>query len=235
MRRVWLSWSSGKDSAWTLRALQRDPDVELAGLLTTFNEAADRVAMHAVRRELARAQADAAGLPLVEVDLPWPCSNEEYEARMRGAVERARADRVEAVAFGDLFLEDVRDYRVRQMQGTGIDCLFPIWGADTSELARQIVDAGVVAHVTCVDPKQMDGALCGRRYDHALLDALPAGVDPCGENGEMHTFVSAGPMFTRSIAVEVGEVVERDGFVFADVLPTQTADGAPAGVGSGDG
>lgn len=218
-RRVLLSWSSGKDSAWALHTLRRDPSVEVVGLLTTLNQEADRVAMHAVRHPLLRAQAQAAGLPLQVVNLPSPCPNEVYRARMAEAIEVARGSRVQAVAFGDLFLEDVRAYREKQMADTGLGCLFPLWGTETRALANTLVDAGVRATLTCVDPKQLDPAFVGRTYDRDLLDALPPGVDPCGENGEFHTFVHAGPMFERDLAVQVGETVERDGFVFADVKP----------------
>jgi uncharacterized protein (TIGR00290 family) len=218
-KRCWLSWSSGKDSAWALSVLRERGDVEVVGLLTTIDAEADRVAMHAVRRELLERQAKAAGLPLVAIDLPHPCSNEVYEERMRGAVDRAKAEGVEVMAFGDLFLEDVREYRVKQLEGTGIEPIFPIWGEPTDELARRMVDAGVGAWVTCVDPKQLDARFAGRHWDHALLDELPEGVDPCGERGESHTFAYRGPCFAEPIAVEPGEVVERDGFVFADLLP----------------
>jgi len=220
-RRVLLSWSSGKDCAWTLHVLRQQPDVEVVGLLTTFNEAFDRVAMHAVRRGLVEAQAAAVGVPLWAVDLPWPCSNAEYEERMAAVIGRAREAGITHVAFGDLFLEDVRDYRVRQMSGTGIEPLFPLWrsAADTADLAREMLDAGLRAVLTCVDPRQLPEAFVGRRYDAALLAELPAGVDPCGERGEFHTFCYGGPMFGAEIAVQVGEVVSRDGFCFADVLP----------------
>lgn len=218
-RRTLLAWSSGKDSAWALHQLRQDPTIELAGLLTTFNEAVDRVAMHAVRRSLVEAQARAVRLPLWDVPLPWPCSNEEYEARMGAAVARARANGVTHMAFGDLFLEEVRDYRIRQLAGTGIEPLFPLWGAAeaTPALARTMVAAGVRAVLTCVDPKQLAERFVGRHYDEALLADLPPGVDPCGERGEFHTFCHAGPMFDAPIAVSVGEVLERDGFWFADV------------------
>jgi diphthamide synthase (EF-2-diphthine--ammonia ligase) len=190
-------------------------------LLTTFNESAARVAMHAVRRALVAQQADAARLPLWEVPLPFPCSNEEYEARMRAAVERARAEGVSHVAFGDLFLEDVRDYRIRMLAGTGLEPLFPLWcsAVETPALARRMLDEGLRAVVTCVDPSQLDPSFAGRVYDPSFLDALPAGVDPCGERGEFHTFCHAGPMFARPIPVRVGETVLRDGFAFTDVLP----------------
>jgi diphthamide synthase (EF-2-diphthine--ammonia ligase) len=204
-----------------LRVLRADPSLEVVALLTTFNEPAARVAMHAVRRALVAEQADAARLPLWEVPLPFPCSNEEYEARMRAVVERARAEGVSHVAFGDLFLEDVRDYRIRMLAGTGIDPLFPLWcsAAATPALARRMLDEGLRAVVTCVDPSQLDAAFAGRTFDPAFLAALPAGVDPCGERGEFHTFCCAGPMFARPISVRVGETVVRDGFAFTDLLP----------------
>ena len=220
VKRVLVSWSSGKDSAWALWQLQQDAGVELCGLLTTFNQAADRVAMHAVRRELVRRQSQRAGLELWEVELPSPCTNQEYEARMQAVIERAQATGVTHIAFGDLFLQDIRAYRERMLEGTGIEPLFPVWQMETRRLSRTLVDAGVVAHLTCVDPKQLDPKFVGRRYDHSLLDDLPAGVDPCGENGEFHTLVSAGPMFSEALDVRVGERIERDGFWFADVMPS---------------
>jgi uncharacterized protein (TIGR00290 family) len=218
---VLLSWSSGKDSAWALHVLRQRGEVEVAGLVTTLNEAFDRVAMHGVRAELVRAQAAAAGLPLWPVPLPWPCSNDEYEARMRGVIGKAVAEGVTAFAFGDLFLDDVRAYRVRQLAGTGIEPLFPVWGtpADTPALARAMIAAGLRATLACVDPRHVPPAFAGRAFDHGLLADLPTGVDPCGENGEFHTFCHAGPVFDRPIPVRVGEVVERDGFWFADLIP----------------
>jgi uncharacterized protein (TIGR00290 family) len=216
MRTV-LSWSSGKDSAWALHRLRGDPRVELVGLLTTINDAADRVSMHAVREELLRAQARALGLPVIDVRLPDPCSNEEYDRRMAVAVERMQADGVEAVAFGDLFLEDVRAYRERMLAGTGVEPIFPLWGLPTPALAREMVASGLRAVITCVDTESLDATFAGRSFDAALLDALPASVDPCGERGEFHTFVHAGPMFEAPLAVEAGEVVDRGRFVFADV------------------
>jgi len=218
-RKVLLSWSSGKDSAWSLHTLRRDPSLEVVGLLTTLNEAFDRVAMHAVRAELLRLQATAAGLPSWPVPLPYPCSNEQYESIMAGVVAKAVADGVDAVAFGDLFLADIRAYRERQMAGSGLDLLFPLWESDTAALAREMVAAGLRAWVTSVDPRRLDASFCGREWDASFLDDLPAGVDPCGENGEFHTFVYAGPMLDRTLAVTRGEVVERDGYVFADLLP----------------
>ena len=219
MKKVLLSWSSGKDSVWALHLLRQQPDIEVVALLTSFNSAAGRVAMHAVRRALVDEQAARTGIPQWSVDLPWPCSNAEYEERMRGVCQRAIAEGITAVAFGDLFLQDIRDYRERQLQGTGLDPLFPVWEIPTAKLARDMIAAGVKAKITCVDPAQVDRAFAGRDFDQALLDSLPPGVDPCGENGEFHTFVYDAPMFSRPIDVRLGEIVERDGFVFADVLP----------------
>ena len=219
MKQVLLSWSSGKDSAWTLHLLRQKTDIHVAALLTTFNSAANRVAMHAVRRSLVDAQVERTGIPLWAVDLPWPCSNADYEERMRAVCERARAEGITAVAFGDLFLEDIRDYRVRQLQGTGLEPLFPVWQIPTAQLGRDMIAAGLKAKLTCVDPSKLEKSFAGRDYGQELLDALPPGIDPCGENGEFHTFVYDAPVFSRPINVQTGEVVERDGFVFADVLP----------------
>jgi uncharacterized protein (TIGR00290 family) len=212
-----VSWSSGKDSAWMLHVLKQDPSIEVGGLLTTMNEHFDRVAMHAVRRQLLEAQADAAGVPLRTVPLPWPCTNEQYEARMREAVSQAIAEGFTHVAFGDLFLEDVRKYREEKLAGTGLTPLFPIWGIPTDNLARQMVDSGLRSVLTCVNPKLLDRSFAGRQFDRALLDDLPAGVDKCGERGEFHSFAWDGPMFDHKVAITVGEVVDRDGFVFADL------------------
>ncbi len=214
-----VSWSSGKDSAWTLHQLRLQGEVDIVGLVTTVTEVYDRVAMHAVRRELLRAQAASAELPLWEIVIPSPCNNDVYEAKMRALVERAVAEGVTHMAFGDLFLEDIRAYREKNLSGTGITPLFPLWQIPTPELARDMLRGGIEAYVTCVDPRQAPRELAGRRWNEALIAELPPGADPCGENGEFHTFVAAGPMFTRSIAVKSGEVVEREGFVFADVLP----------------
>jgi len=219
VKRVLLSWSSGKDSAWALHMLRQQPELQVVALLTTFNSAADRVAMHAVRRTLVKLQAERTGIPLWEVELPWPCSNDDYECRMRAVVERAVAEGVDAVAFGDLFLEDIRAYRVRQLAGTGLQPLFPVWGIPTEELARQMIAAGLRAKLTCVDPAKLDASFAGREFDAALLLELPEGIDPCGENGEFHSFVYEAPVFSSPIAVQTGEVVRRDNFVFADVLP----------------
>jgi uncharacterized protein (TIGR00290 family) len=215
--KVLVSWSSGKDSAWMLHVLQRELPGGAAALLTTVSEAYDRVAMHGVRTSVLRAQADAAGLPLITVLLPSPCSNEVYEDRMRAVVEQAVAEGFTHVAFGDLFLEDVRKYREDRLHATGLQPLFPLWGRPTALLARQMIAGGLEARVTCVDPRQVPADLAGRLFDAHLLEALPRGVDPCGERGEFHTCVVAGPMLSRRIEVTLGEVVERDSFVFADL------------------
>ena len=215
MKKILVSWSSGKDSAWTLHVLRQQNEVEIAGLLTTLNREFDRVAMHAVRRELLEAQASAAGLPLWAVPLPWPCSNQDYECAMAEVCRQAVAAGVQAVAFGDLFLEDVRAYRERQMQASGLAPLFPLWLRPTAELAREMVDGGLRARLTCVDPNKLAPSFAGREFAE-IVSQLPAGVDPCGERGEFHTFAWAGPMFAREISVELGEIAERDGFVFAD-------------------
>jgi len=216
LRRVALSWSSGKDSAWSLHLLRLGTDLQVVSLITTINEEFDRVAMHAVRRRLLEQQAESAGLPLWAVPLPWPCSNEQYESRMRDVCARAVAEGVDAIAFGDLFLADIRAYRERQLQGSGLEPLFPVWQRPTGELAREMIAAGLKAKITCVDPKRLPAKIAGREFDAGLLASLPPDVDPCGENGEFHTFVYDGPMFRQAIPVRAGGVVERDGFVFAD-------------------
>ncbi len=221
--RTWVSWSSGKDSTLALAEARADPELEVVGLLTTLNRSADRVAMHAVRRELLLAQADAVGLPVHQVELPWPCSNEEYQRLMSDAVAVARSTGVTRMVFGDLFLADVRAYREEALAGSGIEPVFPLWGRPTSELAVEMLDRGIRATITCVDPRQLDAAYAGRAFDRDLLADLPDGVDPCGENGEFHTFVHDGPGFAAPLDVRLGEVVERDGFVFADVLPDSAA------------
>jgi uncharacterized protein (TIGR00290 family) len=217
--RTWLSWSSGKDSAWSLQELRKRADIVVTGLFTTFNAAFGRVAMHAVRRRLVEAQAEAAGLDLHAIEIPYPCPNAAYERIMGAFVARARAAGVEAMAFGDLFLADIRAYRERQLAGTGIAPLFPLWGRDTHALAREMIDGGLLAHVTCVDPRRLERSFAGRLFDRAFLADLPAGADPCGENGEFHTFVCAGPMLRTPVWVRPGETIERDGFVFADLVP----------------
>jgi len=213
-----LSWSSGKDSAWTLHVLRGDPRYEVVGLVTTVNRAADRVAMHAVRSELLRRQADAAGVPLRVIEIPSPCSNDEYEAEMGKCVAAAVDEGVDCFAFGDLFLEDIRAYRVAKLAPTGITPIFPIWDIDTTVLANRMIAGGLRARITCVDPRVLPREFAGREFDAALLASLPEGADPCGERGEFHTFAYAGPMFQMPVAIASGEVVERDGFVFADLL-----------------
>ena len=221
MRKAWIAWSSGKDSAWALYEAQKSGEYEIVGALTTVTETFGRVAMHAVREEILKRQCEAMGLPQKIVPIPFPCPNEIHEARMDAALKEARAEGVTHIIFGDLFLEDIRAYRVRQLAGTGIEPLFPIWcsDAETPALARRIVGAGVRAVLTCVDPRQLSDAFVGRAYDADLLADLPPAVDPCGERGEFHTFCWAGPMFARDVPVLVGERVTRDGFAFADLLP----------------
>ena len=221
--RILLAWSSGKDSAFALHVLRGMPDVEVVGLLTTVNETHDRVAMHAVRRTLLEAQAGAAGLPLLIVRIPHACSNDVYEAAMGAALEEARARGVRGVAFGDLFLEDIRRYREKQMAGTGLRLVFPLWGRPTAALAQEMLDAGLRARITCVDPRVLPASFAGREFDRQLLADLPRGVDPCGENGEFHTFAWDGPMFAHAVPVRGGEVVTREGFVFADLAPDEGA------------
>lgn len=217
--KVLVSWSSGKDSAWMLQELRRDRRYEVCGLLTTLNESAARVAMHAVRESLLEAQAAALGLPLWKLPLPWPCSNEDYERRMGGAVAQARAAGIEAVAFGDLYLEDIRRYREERLAATGLAPIFPLWGRATRALAEEMIAAGLKAVLSCVDPRQVPREFAGREFDARLLAELPPGADPCGENGEFHTYCHAGPMYAQPIGVRVGETVEREGFVYRDLLP----------------
>jgi uncharacterized protein (TIGR00290 family) len=215
-----VSWSSGKDSAWLVHVLRARGDVDIGALLTTINEPAQRVAMHAVRVELLDAQAEALGLPLWKLPIPSPCPNEVYEAAMQGAVARAVAEGFTHVAFGDLFLHDIRRYREERLAGTGLTPLFPLFHpdeSDTPRLAREMIAAGLRARITCVNPRQLDRRFAGRDFDAALLADLPASVDPCGERGEFHSFAYAGPMFSRPIPIESGIVVDRDGFVFADL------------------
>jgi uncharacterized protein (TIGR00290 family) len=212
-----VSWSSGKDSAWLVHVLRTRTDVAIAGLLTTINEDAQRVAMHAVRTELLEAQAESLGLPLWKVPIPSPCSNEIYQRIMGDAVRRLVDDGFTHMAFGDLFLADVRLYREQQLAGTGLTPLFPLFGADTPMLAREMIASGLRARITCVNPRILDRSFAGREFDAALLADLPTSVDPCGERGEFHSFAYAGPMFRQPIPIDNGIVVERDGFVFADL------------------
>jgi uncharacterized protein (TIGR00290 family) len=217
--KAWIAWSSGKDSAWALHVARRSGEFEITALLTTVNRAYKRVAMHAVRESLLELQAAATGLPLVKVPIPSPCSNEIYEQAMSDAMARARAEGVWHVIFGDLFLEDIRAYRVKHLTACGMSGVFPVWRRDTNALAQEMLAGGLSAYLTCIDPRKLGREFAGRRFDASLLAALPLGVDPCGENGEFHTFAYAGPMFRHPIAVTLGEIVERDNFVFADLLP----------------
>jgi uncharacterized protein (TIGR00290 family) len=217
MKRTLLSWSSGKDSAWSLHLLRQQKEYEIVGLLTTFNQAANRVAMHAVRRSLVEAQAKAAGIPMWGVDLPQPCSNADYERIMKETCETAVQPGIEYIAFGDLFLTDIRAYREKQLENSGLQPIFPVWGMPTPELARSMIKSGVRAKLTCIDPKRLAPEFVGREFNEQLLSDLPPEIDPCGENGEFHTFVYAGPMFQHTLSVDVGEIVARDGFVFADL------------------
>lgn len=217
--KAWLAWSSGKDSAWSLHLVRQQGGMEVVALLTTVNQEYRRVAMHGVRQSLLEAQAAAAGLPLVKVEIPSPCPNEVYERAMAAAMERARAQGVTRVVFGDLFLEDIRKYREENLAKCRMIPVFPLWQKPTRELAKEMIAGGLRAYLTCVDPRKLDRRFAGRALDARLLAELPASVDPCGENGEFHTCVVAGPMFRAPIAVEAGEIVTRDGFVFADFLP----------------
>lgn len=217
--KAWLSWSSGKDSAWSLHVMRQRSEFEITALLTTVNRTHNRVAMHAVRGAILDAQAAAAGLPLIKIPIPSPCPNEVYERAMSETMAHARSEGVTHVIFGDLFLEDIRKYREENLAKCGMTPEFPLWGHDTSELAHEMIDGGIRAFLTCVDPKKLDASFAGRAFDEKLLNELPPSVDPCGENGEFHTCVVAGPMFSHAIPVSGGEIVERDGFIFADLIP----------------
>jgi len=221
MKRILLSWSSGKDSAWALHVLRQQGNFEVVGLLTTFNQEADRVAMHAVRRELVVRQAELMGFPLWPVLLPWPCPNEQYESLMAQTCAKAVSEGIEAIAFGDLFLQDVRTYRERQMRGTGLEPIFPIWGMPTLELAREMIASALQAKLTCVDTRKLSGEFGGRDFDAAFLASLPKGIDPCGENGEFHSFVYAGPMLKSALPIVIGETVLQDGFRFVDLMAAE--------------
>ncbi|MGA8366390.1 MAG: ATP-binding protein [Candidatus Acidiferrales bacterium] len=223
--KAWLAWSSGKDSAWALHTVRQAGEYEVVALLTTVNSRYQRVAMHAVRESLLEMQAAAAGLPLVKVPIPSPCPNEIYEREMGAAMARARAEGVWHVIFGDLFLEDIRAYREKHLAACGMTPVFPIWRRDTRRLAEEMLASGLSAYLTCIDPRKLASSFAGRRFDADLLKDLPEGVDSCGENGEFHTFANAGPMFREQIVVTPGEIVERDGFVFADLLPGAAAAG----------
>ncbi|MGE5818991.1 MAG: ATP-binding protein [Deltaproteobacteria bacterium] len=225
--KILLSWSSGKDSAWSLHVLRQQQEFEVVGLITTVNEVYRRVAMHAVRVELLEAQAAAVDVPLWMIPIPSPCSNSDYESAMGAMITRAKREKIDGIAFGDLFLEDIRRYREERLRETGLSPIFPIWGISTQELARKMIGAGLRARLTCVDPKQISAPFVGREFDASLLAELPPGIDPCGERGEFHTFAYDGPMFREPVRIQLGESVERDGFVFAD-LALEVAKSAPA-------
>ncbi len=223
-----VSWSSGKDSAFALHEVRRAGRLEVVGLLTTVTETYQRVSMHGVREALLEAQARSTGLPLLKVSIPSPCPNEVYEKAMGRAVDQMRSMGVTHMVFGDLFLEDIRAYREERLRGTGIEPVFPLWGRPTPELAREMIDAGLDARIVALDPRKMPREFAGHRFDRALLEQMPASVDPCGERGEFHTCVVDGPMLASPIPVVAGPVVERDGFVFADLIPDELSPDARA-------
>lgn len=218
-RRVVLSWSSGKDSGWALHVLRSIPDVEVAGLVCTITETFDRVAMHGVRRELVEAQAASAGVPLRIVPLPYPCPNERYEQAMLKFARDAKQEGFTHIAFGDLFLADVRRYREALFRDSGLELLFPLWGRDTRTLAAEMTAAGLRAWIVCVDPGQAPAQWAGALFDSAFVQAIPPHIDACAEHGEFHTFAFEGPMFSQPIHATLGEVVERDAFIFVDLVP----------------
>ena len=218
-RKALMSWSSGKDSAWAFHKLQQNPEIDIVGLFCTVNKEFDRVAMHGVRVELLQKQAKSIGLPLEIIEIPNPCSNSEYEKIMGQFVERVKIAKIEYFAFGDLFLEDIRNYREEKLQGSGIKPIFPIWGIPTDELSREMISNGLRTVITCINPKQIPKEFVGREFDESFLDSLSETIDPCGENGEFHSFVFDGPMFKEQIEITVGDIVHRDDFIFADVLP----------------
>jgi uncharacterized protein (TIGR00290 family) len=221
-KKTFLSWSSGKDSAWALHVMRQQPELRIAGLFTTVNQLYQRIAIHAVRLELLERQAEAVGLPLQIINLPYPCSNAQYETAMEKFVEESREAGIECMAFGDLFLQDIREYREARLAGTGITPLFPLWKMPTDMLAREMISSGLRAMISCVDPQQLPASFAGREFNEALLADLPGEVDRCGERGEFHTFAFDGPMFSKPVDIRVGEIVEREGFVYADLLPTST-------------
>ncbi len=221
-KKTLLSWSGGKDSAWALHVLRQDPRFAVTALLTTVNEQFHRVAIHGFREELLDLQAAAAGLPVWKVPLPYPCTNADYESRMQAVCARAVRDRFDAIAFGDLFLEDIRAYRIERLAGTGLEPVFPIWGIPTGQLAVQMIAGGLRARIACIDPRLLDASFCGRVYDEKFLRELPPEVDPCGERGEFHGFAFAGPMFSQTIHVTHTHNVEREGFLYGDLIPQQS-------------
>jgi uncharacterized protein (TIGR00290 family) len=224
-KRTWLSWSSGKDSAWALHLLRQDPRIELLGLFTVVNQKTSRVSMHATRLEMLQRQAEAVGLPVETIPLPDPCTNEQCDAIMRRFVTESAGKGIECMAFGDLFLEDIRKYRENQLRGTGMDPLFPLWGIPTGDLAEQMLSAGLEAYVSSVDLGKLSSRFAGQRWSRDLIAEFPKDCDPCGENGEIHTVVVGGPMFRETVPVTVGEIVNRDGFAYADIIPMNRIEG----------
>lgn len=216
-----LSWSSGKDSAWALHVLRQQEDTEVVGLFCTFNKKFERGAMHAVRNELISKQAESIGLPLYLIPIPDPCSDKEYRTIMGDFIQRAKSQGIDSIAFGDLFLEEVRSYRETNLADTGIMPLFPLWGMPTKELSKEMINSGLRAKITCIDPKYLSADFAGNEYDKAFLEQIPDSVDPCGENGEFHSFVYDGPMFKNKVNICVGETVKRGAFVYTDLLPEQ--------------
>jgi uncharacterized protein (TIGR00290 family) len=218
-KKTLLSWSGGKDSAWALHVLRQQRDIEIAGLFCTINQKFQRVAMHAVRTELVLLQAQNIGLSVQFIPIPHPCSDGEYEVIMKEFVGRATKRGIECFAFGDIFLEDIRRYREANLAGSGIAPIFPLWGMPTKGLSREMVKGGLRAIITCIDPKYLSSTFAGQEYGESFLERIPAHIDPCGENGEFHTFAFAGPMFRKPVGMMIGEAVERDGFRFTDILP----------------
>ncbi len=219
-KKTLLSWSSGKDSAWALHMLRQDPEIGLVGLFTVVNQKYNRVSMHATRLEVLQRQADAAGLPIEMLSLPDPCTNEQCDAVMRDFISRAGRRGIECIAFGDLFLDEVRKYREDQLKETGIRPIFPLWGIPTGRLAEQMLLAGVEAYVSSVDLSKLPSRFAGQKWSKALIAEFPKDCDPCGENGEIHTVVVGGPMFRKTVRVRIGEIVNRNGFAYADILAT---------------
>jgi len=220
-KKTLLSWSSGKDSAWALHVLRLQHDIEVVGLFCTFNKKFERGAMHAVRSELICQQAESIGLPLQLIPIPDPCSDSEYKRIMANFIEQVKSQGIDTIAFGDLFLEEIRSYREESLVGTGITPLFPIWGIPTNELSKEMINSGLRAKITCIDPKYLPAEFAGHEYDSTFLEQIPDAIDPCGEKGEFHSFAYDGPMFKNKLNISVGETVTRDGFVYTDLLPEE--------------
>jgi uncharacterized protein (TIGR00290 family) len=220
-KKTLLSWSSGKDSAWALHVLRQQHDIEVVGLFCTFNKKFERGAMHAVRNELICQQAESIGLPLQLIPIPDPCSDSEYKRIMANFIEQVKSQGIDTIAFGDLFLEEIRSYREESLVGTGITPLFPIWGIPTNELSKEMINSGLRAKITCIDPKYLPAEFAGHEYDSTFLEQIPDAIDPCGEKGEFHSFAYDGPMFKNKLNISVGETVTRDGFIYTDLLPEE--------------